>query len=125
MNKPGIGTRVLNFLVDTALIFGLSFAAYKFWYFYVFYYGLLFLPFYVFFWAVMFIYYLFFESIFKRTPGKWITMSKVVNKKGGKPSFLQIVIRSLIRLTIIDCFFIPFFDDTLHDYVSKTTVVEV
>ncbi len=125
MNKVGIGTRVLNFLIDTALIFGLSFAAYKGWSFYVFYYEWSYIPFYTFFWLILFIYYMFFESVFKRTPGKWLSMSRVVNKKGEKPSFIQIFIRSIVRLTIIDCFFIPLFDDTLHDYMSKTTVVEI
>jgi uncharacterized RDD family membrane protein YckC len=65
-----------------------------------------------------------FESIFSRTPGKWLSLSKVVNKNGKKATFLQIVLRSLARLTIIDCFFIPFLDKTLHDFISKTEVVE-
>ena len=71
------------------------------------------------------VYYLFFETLFKRTPGKWLSFSKVVNNNGGKPAFWQILVRSVIRLTIIDCFFIPFLDKTLHDYLSKTEVVEV
>ncbi|MGI8951124.1 MAG: RDD family protein [Chitinophagaceae bacterium] len=125
MINVGIGTRVLNFIVDTLLIFLLSFAAFKGWQFYSYYWGIIYFPFYYFFWSIIFIYYLFFESIFKRTPGKWLSFSKVVSKNGGKPSFIQIVLRSLIRLTIIDCFFIPFLDETLHDYVSKTKVVEV
>lgn len=73
----------------------------------------------------MFVYYIFFEGIFKRTPGKWLSLSKVVNKSAGKPAFWRILIRSLIRLTIIDCFFIPFLDKPLHDYLSGTEVVEV
>ena len=125
MIKVGIGTRVLNFLVDTLLIFLLSFLAYKGWTFYAFYYGILFFPFYYFFFAILFIYYLVFESIFGRTPGKWLSFSKVVSKNGGKSSFIQIFLRSIVRLTIIDCFFIPFLDKTLHDYVSKTEVVEI
>ncbi len=124
MNKVGIGTRVLNFLVDTFFIFLLSYAAYKGWTFYAFYYGIIYFPFYYFFFGVLFLYYLVFESIFERTPGKWLTFSKVVNKKGGKSSFIQIFLRSIVRLTIIDCFFIPFLEKTLHDYVSKTEVVE-
>lgn len=124
MNKVGIGTRVLNFLVDTFFIFLLSYAAYKGWTFYAFYYGIIYFPFYFFFFGVLFLYYLVFESIFARTPGKWLTFSKVVNKNGGKSSFIQIFLRSIVRLTIIDCFFIPFLEKTLHDYVSKTEVVE-
>jgi len=127
MNQVGIGTRVLNFIVDTLLIFGLSFAAYKGWSFYAFYWGIPYFQFYVFFWLITFLYYLLFESIFKRTPGKWISMTKVVNMEGKKPSFLQIIIRCFIRLLlIIDWLGLPFLDDkALHDYLSKTRVVEV
>lgn len=124
MRRVGIGSRVLNFIVDTLLIFLLSYGAYQFWSFYVMYWGRTFVPFYGFFWGIMIIYYTFFESVFKRTPGKWLSLSKVVTNKAGKPSFLQILIRSVTRVILIDCFFIPFLDKTLHDYVSRTEVVE-
>ncbi len=125
MNQVGIGTRVLNFLVDTLLIFLLSFASYKGWQFYSYYWGIIFIPFYVFFWIILLIYYLLFEFFFKRTPGKWLTFSKVVSVKKNKLFFLQIFLRSLVRLTIIDFLFIPFLNKTLHDYLSGTDVVEV
>ncbi len=124
MRRVGLGTRVLNFLVDTILIFAISYGLYKWWTFYVMYWNREYIPFYVFFWCFLVVYYIFFESIFKRTPGKWLSISKVVTNKGKKPSFLQIVIRSIVRVTIIDCFFIPFLDKPLHDYLSKTEVVE-
>jgi uncharacterized RDD family membrane protein YckC len=125
MITVGIGTRVLNFLVDTLIIFLISYLLHKGWAFYAFYYKIIYFPFYYFFWFILVIYYIFFESIFNRTPGKWITLTKVINKKGGRPSFLQVLIRSFIRVTIIDCFFIPFINKTLHDYVSKTEVIEI
>ena len=125
MNKAGFGTRVLNFIIDTLLIFGISYGFYKWWVFYVMYWRYKFIPFYIFFWATLFVYYTIFEVIFKRTPGKWISLSKVVNKNGAKPALWQVLVRSLIRLTIIDCFFIPFLDKPLHDYVSRTEVVEI
>ena len=125
MRTVGVGTRTLNFIIDTLLIFLLSYAAYEGWAFYALYWHIIYFQYYIFFWAVMFVYYLFFESIFKRSPGKWVTATKVVNQKGGRPSFIQIFVRSLVRLTLIDCFFIPFIDKTLHDYLSKTEVVEV
>ncbi len=78
-----------------------------------------------FFFGMIFIYYTFFEGIFKRTPGKWLSLSKVVNKTGGKPFFWQIIIRSLVRVTVIDCFFIPFLDKPLYDYLSGTAVVKI
>src|SRR5690242_5061530 len=125
MKRVGIGTRVLNFIVDTILVFVIGFFAHKVNSFYAYYYHSFYLQFYIWFYMALVVYYTVFEAIFKRTPGKWLSFSKVVNNKGGKPSFLQILIRSLVRLTIIDCFFIPFLDKTLHDYLSKTEVVEV
>ncbi|MDR0792964.1 MAG: RDD family protein [Chitinophagaceae bacterium] len=121
----GIGTRVLNFLTDTFIILLLSYyAVYKPWSFYVYYWHYTFIPFYLFFWGTLVAYYFLFESIFKRTPGKWLTGTCVVNNAGSKPSVFWILIRSIVRVIIIDCFFIPFLNDkTLHDYLSKTNVV--
>jgi len=116
---------VINFLVDTIIIFLIAYALYKWWSFYVFYWEYTFYPFYLFFYATVFIYYAILESIWSRTPGKWSTMSKVRNTKGGKPAFYQVLLRSILRLTLIDCFFIPFLDRPLHDALSKTRVVEV
>lgn len=124
MQRSGFGTRVMNFVIDTLLIFGITYGLNAWWSFYALYWHYPYLPFYIQFWMVMFIYYTLFESLFKRSPAKWFTISKVVNKQGGKPSFWQIIVRSLIRLTIIDCFFIPFLDMPLHDYLSKTAVIE-
>lgn len=124
MNRVGIGTRVLNFLVDTVLVFLLSYTAYRTWVFYYFYWHIVYVPFYIFFYAAWFVYYLFFESLFARTPGKWLSISKVVNRQGKRPGFFRVVLRCLLRLTVIDCFFIPFLDKPLHDALSGTEVVE-
>jgi len=131
MIKVGIGTRVLNFVIDTFIISIFTFIAHHGWEFYAYYYHVFFLvssslyALILFFSIILIIYYVFFETIFARTPGKWLSLSKVVNKKGTKPSFIQVIIRSIVRLTVIDCFFIPFLDKTLHDYLSKTDVVEI
>ena len=125
MKKVGFGTRVLNFLIDTLLIFGITYGISAWWDFQVMYWGYYYLPFYTIFAIVVFVYYMFFETLFKRSPAKWLSMSKVVNDKGGKPAVWQIFVRTVIRLTIIDCFFIPFLDKPLHDHLSKTAVVEV
>ncbi len=125
MKKTGIGTRVLNFLIDTALIFILAYIVNSVWVFYAVFYHIFYLSFGFCFMLVLLVYYLFFEGIFARSPGKWFTMSKVVNSNGGKSSFFQAIIRSLVRITVIDCFFIPFLDKPLHDYLSKTDVIEV
>ena len=124
MQIVGIGTRVLNFLVDTIIIAIISMFSYHGWNLYVMFYGYLGFNFGWFFFGILFIYYLVFEFIFGRTPGKWLSYSKVVDKEGKRASFGKIVLRSLTRLLLIDMFFIPFLDKTLHDYFSKTEVVE-
>lgn len=124
MRRVGIGTRVMNFLVDTTIIFIITYIVYKIWSFNVFYYKLPYYPIYYFMALIMVLYYLILESINGRTPGKKLTRSMVVNKDGNRPTFLQLVFRSLIRVTVIDCFFIPFLNMPLHDYLSKTYVVD-
>lgn len=124
MRRVGIGTRVMNFLVDNTIIFIISYIVYKIWSFNVFYYKLPYYPIYYFMALIMVLYYLILESINGRTPGKKLTRSMVVNKDGNRPNFLQLVFRSLLRITVIDCFFIPFLNMPLHDYLSKTYVVD-
>jgi len=124
MKEVGVGTRVFNFLIDTILIFFLSYVLYKWWSFYVMFWEYRYFPFYLFFYVTIFIYYTFFELIWSRTPGKWLSVSKVRSIAGGRPAWYQVVLRSILRLTLIDCFFIPFLDRTLHDALSKTRVVE-
>ncbi len=125
MNEVGIGTRVLNFLVDTFLVWLMGYGLYKWYVFYVFYYNYKPYPFYMFFYGSLFLYYFVLESIFTRTPGKYVTMTRVRSAGGKRPSILQFFLRSLLRLTLIDPFFIPFLDRPLHDALSKTRVVEV
>lgn len=125
MKIVGDGTRALNFFLDTLIVFALAYFSFQGWNWYVMYWGYRPYNFGWFFYGILFIYYVFFESIFARTPGKWFTYSKVVNNAGKRAGFLRITIRSLVRLTIIDMFFIPFIGKPLHDYLSKTQVAEV
>lgn len=131
MKQVGIGTRILNFIIDSLMILLISYVISKVndWYAeqfkiqnmpfnYHFQFGYLFF-------TVLFFYYTILEIIFGRTIGKFLSFSKVVNNQNRKPNFIQIIIRSIVRLTIIDMFFIPFLDKTLHDYLSKTNVVEI
>jgi uncharacterized RDD family membrane protein YckC len=124
MKNVGDGTRILNFIVDGLLVFFLSFAVFKYWNFYVVNWHFKPINFWWFIAAVLFIYYSFFEMIWSRTPGKWASSSKVVDLKGNKPSVLQIICRSLLRLIIIDFFFNAFWGKPLHDKLTKTEVVE-
>lgn len=67
-------------------------------------------------------YYLLFEGLWSRTPGKLVFGTVVANDDLQKPSFLQIVKRTLCR-------FIPFEPFSFfgargwHDSISKTRVV--
>lgn len=125
MKTVGIGTRVLNFLVDTILVFFISYGIYKWHSFYVFYYHSADIDFYIIFWLTLVAYYFIFESIFLRTPAKWLSLSKVVNLQDKRPALWQLLVRSMVRIVPIDCFFIPFLDGTLHDFASRTKVVEI
>lgn len=125
MNQVGIGTRVLNFLVDTLLIFFISYAVFRIRNWYVVYYHVNYYNFGWFFFGILLIYYTFFELLFSRTPGKWLSYSKVVDLQNNRPSIIAICIRSMTRLIIIDLFFIPFLDKPLHDYLSRTKIVEI
>lgn len=131
MKQVGIGTRVLNFIVDSLIIFLISYIIYKINMYYAEQYRINNVKFkYLFnfgylYFTVLFCYYFLCELFFARTLGKKMSFSKVVNTQNKRPNPLQILIRSLVRLTIIDMFFIPFLDKTLHDYLSKTDVVEI
>ena len=124
MKTVGDGTRALNFFVDTLLLFTMAFFLYRAWNWYVMYWGFRGYNFGWFFFGSAFIYYTFFEAIFARTPGKWFTSSKVITDTGGKPNLGWIIIRSLVRVTIIELFFMPFLGKPLHDFLSKTVVVQ-
>jgi uncharacterized RDD family membrane protein YckC len=125
MKEVGVGTRVINFLVDTIIIFLVSFALYKWWSFYVRFWNYKYFAFYKVFYATVFVYYSLFEIIWSRTPGKWLTMTRVRDNAGNRPKFYQVLFRSLLRLTLIDPIFIGFLNRPLHDAVTKTCVVEI
>ncbi len=69
-------------------------------------------------------YYFFFESLWQRTPGKWITGTKVVREDGTKPTSGQILGRTFARIIPFEVF--SFFGaNTIgwHDRFSGTLVV--
>lgn len=71
---------------------------------------------------VISIYYIFFEGIWARTPGKFLFGTVVISESGGRPTSGQIVGRTFCR-------FIPFEalsflgEKGWHDSISKTRVV--
>ncbi|ALV08937.1 RDD family protein [Roseateles depolymerans] len=72
--------------------------------------------------SIFFVYYVFFEGIWARSPGKFICGTRVINEAGGKPSWGQVLGRSACR-------FIPFealscfAQRPWHDSIPKTRVV--
>ncbi|WP_439883116.1 RDD family protein [Pontibacter sp. MBLB2868] len=73
---------------------------------------------------VMLTYYCLFESMFGQTIGKMITGSVVVTEDGNKPSFVDILKRTLSRFIPFEAFTFLGSDVGLHDRLSKTRVVK-
>ncbi|MDG5489938.1 RDD family protein [Psychroserpens sp. SPM9] len=73
--------------------------------------------------AVRFAYYFCFEAIYGRTPGKFQTQTKVVDKHGNKPNLFQLLIRNLVRFISV---LSGISDDerAIHDSASNTFVVQ-
>ena len=80
-----------------------------------------FLGFYFFFLYVM--YHALFEHFFKKTPGKFMTNTIVVNEDGSEPNFKEILIRNLSRLIPFDPISFLVSNTGWHDQISKTKVV--
>jgi uncharacterized RDD family membrane protein YckC len=68
-------------------------------------------------------YYIFFEAIWARTPGKLLLGTVVVSEAGTKPSFGQIVGRTLCRFIPFEAFSC-FGERAWHDSLPKTWVVQ-
>ena len=67
-------------------------------------------------------YYVFFEGLWGRTPGKLLFGTTVVNEAGGKPTIGQVFGRTLCRFIPFEAF--SFFGKRgWHDSISKTQVV--
>ncbi|MBB6096297.1 putative RDD family membrane protein YckC [Povalibacter uvarum] len=72
--------------------------------------------------GVMILYYVGFEAMWGRTPGKFVFGTVVVNEEGGPPSFGQVIGRTLCR-------FIPFEGFSMlagrgwHDSIPRTYVI--
>ena len=74
----------------------------------------------------LFFYFILFEGLFGRTPGKFISRTKVICTKTNKiPSFFQIVSRTFIRFVPFE--WISFLSNRpigLHDSITGTKVVD-
>jgi uncharacterized RDD family membrane protein YckC len=71
-------------------------------------------------------YYFLFEWRTGRTLGKFLTNTKVTDTHGEPPTFLQILIRTFLRLPIIDGISFLFGSEIgIHDRLSGTRVVKI
>ncbi|MBI9060916.1 MAG: RDD family protein [Marinilabiliaceae bacterium] len=71
------------------------------------------------------IFYIIFESLTGRSPGKFLTNTKVVDVNGNKPDFTTVLRRSLCRVVPFEEFsFFGGIDKGWHDKWSKTKVVK-
>ena len=77
--------------------------------------------------AIIYILYcVLFESIWSKTPAKFITKTKVITEYGKKPNFKTIFIRTLVRFVPFEVFSFlsPERPRGLHDRWSKTIVID-
>lgn len=77
--------------------------------------------------AITFAYYIAMEGLFGLTIGKLVTGTRVVNEKGGRPTFGQAVGRTLCRMIPFEPFSLLFAGDGeargWHDSIPRTYVV--
>jgi len=76
--------------------------------------------------AVSIVFYGLFESVTTRTPGKYITGTKVVMRDGTRPNEATIFLRTVCRLIPFEAIsFLGRYTIGWHDSLSKTLVVDV
>lgn len=68
-------------------------------------------------------YYVFFEGIWARTPGKWLLGTRVIDENGRAPSFPQVLGRTASRFIPFEPFSFFFGPQGWHDSIPKTRVV--
>lgn len=72
-----------------------------------------------------FIYYFFQEFCLKKTIGKYVTKTIVIDKnKTGKYFMWRIILRTLTRFIILDVISYLFTNNGLHDFLSKTETIK-
>jgi uncharacterized RDD family membrane protein YckC len=72
-----------------------------------------------------FLYYFLFESFILKTPGKWITKSKISNSSTLPiPFILAVFIRSIIRLLPLDILSYLFYPIGLHEKLSGLYTIQ-
>ncbi len=79
---------------------------------------------YLIFFASYIAYYVFMETKYQKTIGKFITKTKVVNKNGTKPEVGDILRRTFCRLIPFDRISFLFTPNGFHDRLSDTTIIK-
>lgn len=121
----GKGLRLLHFIVDTLLIYGIAIVSFVVAaYFNIEFESNEFLD-QILFAVFMVCYYLGFESQLYTTPAKMLTQCTVVMENGEKPSFEVIAKRSLCRLIPFEVFSFLGAGSGWHDVLSKTKVIRI
>jgi uncharacterized RDD family membrane protein YckC len=117
----GKSLRLINFLIDTFLVLVVTIIVLMFFPVDVITDNMLLAAYY----TAWVAYYVLFESILGKTPGKIMTKTRVIHKKGSKAGAGLIILRSLLRLIPIDPMSYLFGEATgFHDLLSNTRVVD-
>ena len=74
--------------------------------------------------SIYFLFYGFFEGVFGRSPGKWLTRTEVVDLDGARPSFAHVLARTFARFLPLAPIWLALHGIALHDRVTSTRVVE-
>ncbi len=74
---------------------------------------------------IILFYYSFFESIFSRTPGKFITNTRVVMLNGYLPNLNTILLRTLCRMIPFEALSLLLSEVAWHDKFTSTRVVMI
>ncbi len=77
----------------------------------------------IYFFVFYVLYHFIFEYLFGKTPGKFITKTKVIDVDGNKPDFKTLLVRNFSRLIPFDALSFLLSDRGWHDSISKTHVV--
>lgn len=75
---------------------------------------------------MLLVYYIPMEALFGATIGKFVTGTRVVNERGGKPTLGQVIARSFARLIPFEPLSVLFMDEDKrgwHDSLAATYVV--
>lgn len=79
----------------------------------------------IYYFVLYFGYHFLFEYYFGRTPGKFITNTRVTNLQGQKPTAKELLIRTACRLIPFDNLSFLFGVTGWHDSISETQVIYI